>query len=237
MLKKSIILCSLLTCSIHAETKEVPVIPTSQETAPKPINLFDGKTLTGWKKVGGTGQYKVEDGCIVGFGENVRGNTFLRTEKEYGDFDLTFEFKFDDLTGNSGFMFRAAQKPGDNGRVFGYQCEADNTKRAWTAGLYDESRRGWLFPEQKQSTNKDHRDWFSAEGNKLMKWDDWNTIRIRCKGNHIQTWLNGVKRVDHVDTDEKHDTRKGFFGLQVHGGKSCNVRWRNLILTPLVTEE
>lgn len=223
-------IAALCSMPLSAQTKEAP----ANETAPKTINLFDGKTLDGWKKVNGTGQFKVEDGCIVGFGKNVRGNTFLRTEKEYTDFDMSFEFKFDDLSGNSGVMFRAAQKPGENGRVFGYQCEGDNKfDRSWTAGLYDEARRGWLFPEQKKAVNKDRRDWFTAEGKKIFKLNDWNTIRIRCKGNHIQTWLNGVKRVDHVDTDPEHDTRKGFFGLQVHGGKSCNVRWRNIKLTLL----
>ncbi len=237
MLKSTIILCSLVSCAVYAQTKvekEAPVKETAkEEVAEKPIDLFDGKTLTGWKKVGGDGEFKVEDGCIVGFGKNISGNTFLITEKSYTDYDFTYEFKFDDLTGNSGLMFRAAQKPGENGRVFGYQCEADNTKRSWTAGLFDEARRGWLFPRQKDKLSADHRKWFSAEGNEIFKSDDWNTIRIRCKGNHIQTWLNGAKRVDFVDTDKQHDTRSGFFGLQVHGGKSCNVRWRNLKLTPL----
>ncbi|MGB0993531.1 MAG: 3-keto-disaccharide hydrolase [Akkermansiaceae bacterium] len=198
----------------------------------KVINLFDGKTLNGWKIVGGNGKYKVEDGCIVGYGKNVKGNTFLRTEKTYGDFELTYEFKFDDRTGNSGLMFRALQKPSDdgNGRVHGYQCEGDNGDRSWTAGLYDEARRGWLFPKK---SDKDHCKKFTAQGTKLFKWKEWNTIVIRCQGNHIQTWLNGEKRVDFKDTDPKHDTREGFFGLQVHGGKSCNVRWRNLKLKQL----
>ncbi|MFK7911702.1 MAG: DUF1080 domain-containing protein [Akkermansiaceae bacterium] len=198
----------------------------------KVIELFDGKTLKGWKSVGGNGQFKVEDGCIVGFGKNVKGNTFLRTEKTYGDFELTYEFKFDDRSGNSGLMFRALQKPSEdgNGRVNGYQCEGDNKDRSWTAGLFDEARRGWLFPDKK---DKEQCAKFTAQGRKLFKWDEWNTIKIRCKGNHIQTWLNGEKRVDFKDTDPKHDTREGFFGLQVHGGKSCNVRWRNLRLKQL----
>jgi len=29
-------------------------------------NLFDGKTLTGWKQLTGIAEYKVEDGNIVG---------------------------------------------------------------------------------------------------------------------------------------------------------------------------
>ena len=199
------------------------------------IQLFDGKTLNGWKKVGGSGEFKVEDGCIVGTGKNIRDNTFLRTEKTFKDFEFTFEFKFDDRTGNSGMMFRANQKPSEdgNGRVFGYQCEGDNTKRSWTAGIFDEARRGWLYPNKKSPKDAKKRNEFSAQGNNIFKWNDWNTIVIRCKGNHIQTWLNGEKRADFIDTDKKHDTREGFFGLQVHNGKSCNVRWRNLTLKKL----
>ena len=192
--------------------------------------IFNGKDLSGWKRVNGNGEYKVEDDCIVGVGKNVKKNTFLRTEKTYGDFDFRFETKFDDLTGNSGMMFRAEQKPGEDGRVFGYQCEHDPGKaRAWTAGLYDEARRGWLFPDKK---DKAQCAAFTKQGQELIKWDGWNDIRILCEGRHIQIWLNGEKRVDYTD-EGKEFTPEGFFGLQVHAGKSCNVRWRNLRIKEL----
>ncbi|MFT4647954.1 MAG: hypothetical protein ACI9X4_001169 [Glaciecola sp.] len=213
----------------------------SPEHSPSPVGaeglrLFDGHTLQGWSKVGGTGQYKVEDGCIVGFGEDIKGNTFLRTDAVYGDFELTYQFRFDSLLGNSGLMFRAAQKPSEDGtgRVFGYQCEGDNGHdRSWTAGLYDESRRGWLYPRKGNESGATLRGDFTAQGQRLFKWDDWNTIVIRCEGNHIRTWLNGELRVDFIDTESEHDTREGFFGLQVHGGKFCAVRWRALTLQSL----
>ena len=221
-----------------AKTEKAAKEATSpRDTIKNTVQLFNGKDLKGWKKVGGTGEFKVEDGCIVGFGENVKGNTFLRTETTYTDFELTYEFKFDHLKGNSGLMFRANQKPSKdgNGRVFGYQCEADNTKRSWTAGIYDEARRGWLYPVKKPKTpeGKKHTSGFSKQGKKLFKWEDWNTITIKCVGNHIQTYLNGELRADYTDIDEKNDTREGFFGLQVHGGPSCKVRWRNLSLKDL----
>ena len=151
--KNSIFALTFLSCglTLSACTKEKATetkdkTKTEEKEADKGTPLFNGKDLSGWKIVGGNGQYKIEGDCIVGFGENIKGNTFLRTEKTYKDFELTFEFKFDHLKGNSGVMFRANQKPSEdgNGRVFGYQCEGDNTKRGWTAGLYDEARRGWL---------------------------------------------------------------------------------------------
>jgi len=217
--------------------EQVPDVAKAKEAKEATsIDLFNGKDFTGWKKVGGTGEFRVEDDCIVGFGENVKGNTFLRTEKTYTDFELSYEFKFDHRKGNSGLMFRAEQKPSDdgNGRVFGYQCEGDNTDRSWSAGIFDEARRGWLSPTKgKTAEEVAVAKKFSEQGRRLFKWDDWNTITIRCVGNHITTHLNGELRSDFTDTDAENDTREGFFGLQVHGGKACQVRWRNLKLTDL----
>ena len=214
-------------------------LPLCQAAEPGFTDLFNGKDLTGWKRVNGNGEYKIEDSQIVGFGENVKSNTFLRTEKTYKDFDFRFEMKFDDLSGNSGMMFRGLQKPGADGRVHGYQCEHDNGKaRAWTAGLYDEARRGWLQPKKNNDAkldteaDKEAQAAFTKQGQEIMKWDDWNEIRIVCKGKHIQIWLNGKERVDYTD-EGKEFTPEGFFALQVHAGKSCKVRWRNIRIKEL----
>lgn len=196
--------------------------------------LFNGKDLSGWKKVGGDGEFKIEGTDLVGVGLNVKQNTFLRTEKTYKDFDFRFEMKFDTLEGNSGVMYRGLQKDGENGRVFGYQCEHDNNpKRSWTAGLYDEARRGWLVPFRKGNGKDDTPEAkaaqaaFTKQGTEIFKTNDWNEIRIVCQGKHIQVWLNGQVRVDYKD-EAPEFTPEGFFGLQVHSGKATNVRWRNL---------
>jgi hypothetical protein len=188
-----------------------------------------------WKKVGGTASFEVKDGAIRGFGKNIKGNTFLRTEEEFGDFVYTFQFKFIDKNGNSGCMFRGLQKDGKpDGRVTGYQCEHDNFKngkRANTAGIYDEARRGWLFPHAKATAAE--KKAFTDQGNRIFKWDDWNTIVIKCQDNRLQTWLNGEKRADFTDTDEKNTTLKGFFAFQVHGGASGDLLWKNVYLKKL----
>ena len=221
------------------ETKLPAGLPTKSE--PEALKeagftaLFNGKDLSGWKKVGGTAQFEVKDGSIRGFGKKVKANTFLRTEKEFGDFIFTFQFKFLDKSGNSGCMFRGLQKDGKaDGRVTGYQCEHDNFKkknRSWTAGIYDEARRGWLAPHK--GADKEVKGAFTAQGEKLFKWDDWNTIVIRCEGNRLQTWLNGEARADFTDTDEKHSTLKGFFAFQVHSGASGDILWKNVFLKEL----
>jgi len=111
-------------------------------------NLFDGKTFNGWKKITGNAEYKIENGAIVGITVPNTPNTFLVTEKEYGDFVLELEVKIEDTTSNSGIQFRSHYDPKLNngkGRVYGYQYELDPSSRKWTGGLYDEARREWLY--------------------------------------------------------------------------------------------
>lgn len=183
---------------------------------PKPSPLFDGKSLGGWKKVGGGATYRIEGEEIVGE-VGPGANTFLRTDKEYGDFVLELDVKLD-IPGNSGIQFRSHQKPGDNGRVFGYQYELDPSDRAWSGGIYDEARRGWLFPL------KDHPD-----AQKAFKKTEWNHVKIKAVGTHLQTWLNGVPCADLNDSEDA----TGFIALQVHAGKEGRIRWKNIQLTDL----
>lgn len=207
------------------------------------VPLFNGTDLSGWRVVGGNAEYTVENGEIVGRGVNLRENSFLRSEKTYTDFDFRFEFKFDDLVGNSGMMFRGQQRDGGTGRVFGYQCEHDNNKnRAWTAGIFDEARRKWLVPyrddankpysDEEKAAHEAARKAFTERGQSLFKWDGWNEIRIHAQGRRIRIWLNGEPTVDFTDNDPEF-TPEGFFGMQVHSGKTCNVRWRNLRIKEL----
>ena len=57
------------------------------------VPLFDGKTLNGWSVHSGTAKYTVEDGMVVGTAVEGSPNSFLCTDKEYGDFVLEFEVK------------------------------------------------------------------------------------------------------------------------------------------------
>ena len=86
------------------------------------ISLFNGQDLGGWVKRGGSAEYQVADGSIVGKCiPNTPGNTFLCTEKEFGNFILRLQYRFLE-PGNSGVQFRSAARPeGDHQRVYGYQ--------------------------------------------------------------------------------------------------------------------
>lgn len=181
-------------------------------------NLFNGKNLSGWKQLNGKAIYEVKNGEIIGTTVSNTPNSFLTTEKTYGDFILELELFADDRM-NSGIQFRSESKSDVmNGRVHGYQCEVDPSPRAWSGGIYDEARRGWLYPCT-----------LNPEGGKAYKNGDWNHYRIECIGNSIRTWLNGVP-VAHLIDDMKAE---GFICLQVHSiskneEAGRQIRWRNI---------
>lgn len=165
-------------------------------------NLFNGKNLDGWKVINGSAKYEAKDGMIVGTTVAGSPNSFLATEKTFGDFILEFEFKLSDEDMNSGVQFRSESNADYmNGRVHGYQYEIDPSKRAWTAGIYDEARRDWLYPMEYNSSAKS-----------LFKLNQWNKGRIECIGNSMRTFLNGKPAANLVDDV----TAKGFIALQVH---------------------
>ncbi len=186
------------------------------------INLFDGKTLKGWEKVAGTASYAVENGMIVGTTAIGSPNTFLITEKEYGDFVLELEVKIADTTANSGIQFRSKYDPAGyngKGKVFGYQYELDPSSRRWTGGIYDESRRDWLYPLS-----------LNTAAQSAFRLNEFNKVRVECTGFEIKTWINGVPAAYVFDTV----TTKGIIALQVHSiGNNQQyagekIWWRNI---------
>ena len=187
-----------------------------QTSADEWVSLFNGKDLNGWKQINGTAKYAVEDGAIVGTTVPGSPNSFLCSEKNYGDFELEFEVKLDTEL-NSGCQIRSNSTPEyKNGRVHGYQVEISTNGHA--GFIYDEARRGWL------STDVDN-----PENQAEFKDGEWNKFRIVCRGDLIRTWINGRAVAGLMDDM----TKSGFIGLQVHsvrGDPKWQVRWRNLRL-------
>ncbi len=179
-------------------------------------NLVKGDGLEGWVVRGGGGTYANEGGVIVGSSVPNTPNTFLCTERIYGDFVLELEFKVDPRL-NSGIQIRSNSVAGyHNGVVHGYQVEVDPSERSYSCGVYDESRRGWLQSLEHNETAR-----------KAFKQNEWNAVRIIAKGESLKTWINGVPAADLTDPM----TRSGFIGLQVHGTRETEpmqVRWRNI---------
>ena len=183
------------------------------------MSIFNGKNLSGWEQKNGKAKYEVKNGAIIGTSVKNTPNSFLCSNRMYDDFILELDFKVDPKL-NSGVQIRSNSYPEyNNYRVHGYQVEIDPSARAYTGGIYDEARRGWL---NDLSGNENAR--------KALKQNQWNKLRIEAIGDTIKTWVNDVP-ASHLIDDM---TDSGFIGLQVHDiGNDSNkegaqVSWRNI---------
>jgi len=144
------------------------------------VPLFDGKTLAGWKLVGGHGPgYVVEDGRIVCPADGG-GNLF--TEKEYGNFVLRFEFL---LTpgANNGIGIRAPY-------------EGDAAYQGMEIQILDDGDqvyRGQIRPEQYHGSVYDV---IPARTGYRKPVGQWNEEEITADGRRIKVQLNGVIILD-----------------------------------------
>jgi hypothetical protein len=215
------------------------------------VNLFNGKNLDGWEEHGGQAKYSVSHGVLTGESVSGTANSFLCTRQTYDNFELELEYKCDALL-NSGVQIRSEVFPGATNatihgrefsfapdRVHGYQCEIDMDTargRMWSAGIYDEARRGWLFPADGEKGAQGLA--FSEQGRAISKSGVWNKLRIVADGPSIKTWLNGVPRAEIFDAV----TPRGIIGLQVHSvGTDTNkvglkVSFRHLRLREIKSE-
>ena len=174
--------------------------------------MFDGRSLAGWTAHGG-GVYSVDDGSILGVtGTGEYG--WLCSDRPYADFELTLETKIEG-TGNSGIQVRS-RLGGETG-IIGYQFDLDRTRPS-SGRLYDEGRRKLLMDVP----------WVPSK-REAFKAGQWNEVRIRCEGDRLRSWVNGVSIVDDRDPADL----EGVIALQVHSGKDARVRWRNLRIRDL----
>lgn len=193
--KINYLLCTVALTTLLSSCQQEPKDDTPW------VSLFDGKTLNGWTQLGGKATYTVNDNAIVGTTVHNTPNSFMTTDKMYGDFILELDYKVDPSM-NSGIQIRSNSLPHYmDGRVHGYQIEIDPSERAWSAGIYDEARRGWLNP----MTN-------NPAAQKAFKQNDWNHYRIEAIGDTIKTWINDVPAAYLIDDK----TAEGFIALQVH---------------------
>jgi len=182
------------------------------------VSLFNGKDFSNFKQLNGEATYKVENGEMVGISKTGTPNSFMATKQTYGDFILEFEVLVENGL-NSGVQFRSLSKEDYNkGRVHGYQCEIETSPRKWAGGVYDEARRGWLYP----LTRND-------KGRHAFVNGEWNHYRIEAIGQNIRTWVNDIQCANLID----NMTAEGFIAFQVHGIRSKEqegktVRWKNI---------
>lgn len=190
------------------------------------VDLFSGKNLDGWTQRNGTATYKIEADSIVGTTAEGSPNSFLCSDKEYGDFELAFEVKVDNAL-NSGVQVRSRTHKTPTGRVNGPQVEIEASgQNGGEAGyIYGEACGGWMTPKDKLTPHKHFKD------------GEWNAYRILAQGSRIQVWINGEMVSDLVDEEKYKTYPKGFIGLQVHsigkGQGPFQVAWRKLKIKEL----
>ena len=193
---------------------------SSFQPGTKSQSLFDGTTFRGWQ--GDTANtWRIENETIIGgsLKETVPHNNFLATTKSYKNFDLRLQFK---LTGtgfvNAGVQFRSQHSTNPSYEMIGYQ--ADLGEGYW-ASLYDESRRNITLAKPDSMLIK-----------RALRPDSWNDYRVRCEGNNIKIWLNGIQTVDYTETD-KRIVQSGLIALQIHGGGKAEASYKNIRLAML----
>ncbi len=175
-------------------------------------DLFNGKDLTGWT-IYGTELWYVEDGLLVCESGPDKEYGYLGTKKEFKNFELTLEFK-QGADGNSGVFFRSSI---EGTKIAGWQVEVAPPDHS-TGGVYESYGRGWLI---KPDPEKD----------KALKYEDWNTMKIRVVDDNVTTWLNGKEMI--TLTDEKIGEGTGCIALQIHSGGGIKVSWRNIKIKTL----
>ena len=175
----------------------------------KPI--FDGKTLKGWTPAPG-GKWEVKDGAIVGTSpKSERRHGILLTDKQYSDFVVKAKFRVH--AGDSGFYFRA-ERVKSAVSVNGFQVEVDTSQE--TGGLYETGGRAWV-----------HRPTAAVIKKRKYKQGEWTDLELSAIGGHIVVKINGV-----ISTELKNDKsrRKGYIGLQLHGGQKMHVEFKEIVI-------
>ena len=176
------------------------------------ISLFNGSDLEGWI-IHGTEKWYVEEGNLICESGPDKKYGYLSTKEYYKDFELKLDFK-QEANGNSGVFIRSTV---EGTIVSGWQIEVAPPGND-SGGIYESYGRGWLIKPDK-------------EKDKALKMGEWNSMRIRVKGEQVISWINGIEMVNFKD--EKIGKGEGKIALQIHDGGGIKVKWKNIFLTKI----
>jgi hypothetical protein len=168
--------------------------------------IFSGTDLSGWWCPGRIDAWQPIDGELV---LAERGGNYLRTEKLYGNFTLSFEYKMK-KNGNSGLGIRTPRDGWPSGD--GMELQILDRPGVDKGGMMSIYRNVAPIAVAHRS-------------------EEWNQIVVQAEGRMISVWMNG-ELVQQVNTawepELKHRNLKGWIGFQDHGAK---IQVRHLRLT------
>ena len=194
---------------------------SAEESADGFVEMFNGKDLSGWQT---TGNWVVEENNVLTLkprpGESgwKRFNDYIATEKQYGDFVLDLEFKFE-KGGNSGVFMRVGDLK--NHVDSGFELQILDTHGLEKPGHHD---CGGIIKTQGPSKNM------------VKPAGEWNRYTITLKGNHLTVVLNGeqIQDLDISKTDLKNRPAKGHISFQ---DEAKRIWYRNVRIKELKPEQ
>src|SRR5262249_50189088 len=144
-------------------------------------SLLTDHDLTGWRgyrSQTAPAGWTVVDGVLT----KSKGTGDLITAQQYGDFDLTFDWKLD-KGGNAGVFYRGTE-------------EYDHIY--WSAPEYQ------LLDDAHHADGRDRLtsagadyDIYPSPAGHVMPADQWNSSRLVVRGAHVEHWLNGTKLLEY----------------------------------------
>jgi Domain of Unknown Function (DUF1080) len=177
--------------------------------------LFDGKTLNGWQPIGKAGEpikgWAVKDGVI--FHGKAAGGGDIVTVEQFGDFELTWEWKISE-GGNSGLKYNLPDAA--KGVGFEYQL-LDDAKHPDARVRGTRRQSGALYDLYEPAPER-----------KVKPVGEWNESRVVVKGDHVEQWLNGVKTVEFDFGSD--DLKERIAGSKYKGMANFGVKAKSPIL-------
>ncbi len=174
----------ILSITATAAVAQKPNVLTKSEKQNGWRLLFDGKTFNGWQKLANTG-WLLREGELIAQSFNNGGQKDIITTEQFGNFELSFEFKISKAT-NSGIKYLVTNTyPGQKGAYLGleYQILDDVNFKYPERGVYRSLAS--LY------------DLIPANKNGIVTLNKWNIAKVIVNGNHIEHWLNGNKVVEY----------------------------------------
>lgn len=168
--------------------------------------VFNGENLDHWEIPKDNAFWTIEEGTLWAKSDVDKTGSILWTKKKYTDFVIQLDFKFGEGTIDSGIFMR-----GDNALCPQIQIgESGSLKRDMTGSPYV-VKKG--YPVEGKGVKK------------LLKLDDWNTIKTTAIGNIFTVWLNGKKVSTYT---HENATLEGPIGLQLHPGREMSIQFKEI---------